>query len=137
MFAFLLVACATTPELEAPAPTDWFYADQGEAIDWASIDYDAHGNLIFRTMGPGLQSGPINAPWAGNLACGAGTRLTLSFADSELVGIATAPGNPCVAEIVARIDWTALDLDGISLYQMQRALVVLDVPGEEVAWSSS
>lgn len=135
MLAFLLLACA--PLDSGAAPTNWFYADQGEAIDWPSVAYDREGNVVFRTAGAGLRSGPVDAPWTAALACETGARLTVAFVDGEIDRVNTVPENPCLAEVASRIDWTALDLDGTPLDGMHHALVVLDVPGEEVTWSSS
>ena len=135
MLTLLLLACA--PSDPGAAPTNWFYADQGDAIDWQSVAYDTNGNVIFRTAGAGLRSGPVDAPWTGALGCEAAARLTVAFVDGEIDQITTAPDNPCVADVADRIDWSALDLDGIRLDATHHALVVLDVPGEEVTWASS
>jgi hypothetical protein len=131
---FLLAACASASD--SPAPSDWFYADQGHTIDWSSVHFDGP-DVVFHTVGDGLLSGPVYAPWVGSLTCGTPTRLTLAFEDDLLADITSVPYDPCVESIAARMDWGSLDLDGLPLYSVRRALVVLDVPGEEGAWSSS
>lgn len=135
--SLLLLGCAPSPDAPADAaPADWFYADQGDAIAWDTVDYEA-GDVRFRTVGPGLLSGPVEAPWVGALSCGSATRLTLEFEAGELVDTHSFPANDCVAGIADRLDWSGLVLDGAPVSTTRRALVVLDVPGEEVAWSSS
>lgn len=131
-----LFACSTTPAAHAasPAPGDWFYADAGDAIDWSSVRH-VGADVVFRTIGPGLRSGPVRG--AGWLACGAPTRATLAFEDGVLVDVHTVPETPCVEAGARAADWSSLPLDGLPLGEAVHALVVYDVPAEATCSSCS
>ncbi|MDP2311480.1 MAG: hypothetical protein Q8P41_01130 [Pseudomonadota bacterium] len=132
-FLSLLLACATQAA-SSPAPGDWFYADRGDAIDWSSIRFDG-ADVVFRTIGEGLESGPVQG--AALLACGTATRATLAFAEGVLVDVVTVPALPCVEAAAQAIDWAELQLDGEPLGERVHALVVYDVPAEASCSSCS
>lgn len=129
MFTLLaLFACAT--QSSSPAPVDWFYADTadgGGAIDWASVRY-VGADVVFRTLGAGLASGPVAG--AERLACGEATRATLAFEEGALVGVVTVPATPCVEAAAQAMDWSTLALDGHGIDERLHTLVVYDVPAE-------
>lgn len=128
----LLAACAETPD--SPAPADWFYADNGGAIDWSSVRF-AGADVLFDTVGRGLVSGPVSG--AAQLACGAPTRATLAFAAGRLVDVVTVPAAACVEAAAEALDWASLPLAGRPLGDTPRALVVYDVPAEATCSSCS
>ncbi len=131
----LLVACAT--QSSSPAPGDWFYADTadgGGAIDWASIRF-VGADVVFRTLGAGLVSGPVAG--AELLACGEATRATLAFEEGALVEVVTVPVSSCVEAAAQAMDWSALLLDGHGLDERVHTLVVYDVPAEAPCTSCS
>ncbi len=137
MWSLLLVlaACSNPPTAAAsasPAPGDWFYA--GDAIDPSSIRFEG-ADVVFRTVGGGLRSGPVGG--ADQLACGTATRATLSFEAGALVDVYTAPAAPCVEAAARAMDWSGLSLDGVSLGDAGRALVVYDVAAEATCSSCS
>lgn len=130
-----LLACAPVPAASAgasPAPGDWFYADDGEAIDAASVRL-VGADVVFRTVGTGLRAGPVAG--AARLACGEATRATLVFAEGALTDVITVPEAPCVEAAARAAAWGHLPLDGVPLAEQARAFVVYDVPAE-VACSS-
>lgn len=125
-------ASATVAEPPSVAPGDWFYADRGGAVDWESVRF-AGADVVFRTVGEGLRSGPVRgASW---LACGEATRATLRFVEGVLHEVHTSPEVPCVEAAARALDFTGLHLDGAPIEDAAGALVVYDVPAE-VACSS-
>lgn len=134
---FVFSACSpvsSAPAAASPAPTDWFYADAGDAIDWASVHLQG-ADVVFRTVGAGLRSGPVAG--AERLACGRPTRATLAFEEGELVAVHTVPAVPCVEAAARAASWASLPLDDSRLGDAARALVVYDVPAEASCSSCS
>ncbi|MES2641281.1 MAG: hypothetical protein V4850_17455 [Myxococcota bacterium] len=126
---FLLVACA---QVASPAPGNWFYADDGESIEWATVHYRGP-DVAFRTTGEGLASGPVSG--AERLACGQATRATLIFEQGVLTEVVTVPAAACVEAASQAMDWATLPLDGRALGERQHAIVVYDVPAEATCFS--
>jgi hypothetical protein len=132
-----LFACSLSTNASASeslAPTNWFYADDGEAIDWSSVRIRG-GDVTFRTQAPGLRTGRTDG--AALLACGAATRATLLFEEGVLVDVFTAPSAPCVEAAARKRDWGALRLEDQPLRDAVHAVVVYDVPAEATCSSCS
>jgi hypothetical protein len=106
------------------APSDWIFA--GDAIDRSSISFRGP-DVVFRTVGDDLLSGPAEGADAGALACGDATRVTLAYVAGVLVDVITVPENACVATAARATDW-ALSVEGVPLSELSFALVVLEVP---------
>jgi hypothetical protein len=118
--------------LDDEAPTNWFWSDDGLAIDWASIGF-SEGNPVFRTDGGSLRTGPVAG--AERLACGEETRATLLFEDGALQDVHTFPDAPCVEDAAWAQAWTSLALDGARVGDVVHAVVVYDVPAEALCSS--
>lgn len=123
---FLLAACGTQ-QTASNAPGNWFYADDGQSIEWASLRY-LGPDVAFRTTGDGLASGPVTG--AERLACGQATRATLLFEQGRLSEVVTVPAAACVEAASLATDWATLQLDGRPLGELRHAIVVYDVPAE-------
>jgi hypothetical protein len=137
----LLSACSPVPTASAEAvaaasaaPANWFYADPGGAVDWASVRFEG-ADVVFRTAGRGLVTGPaVGASW---LACGHATRATLLFEGGTLADIRTVPESPCVEAAARALAFDGLPIGEGRLADTDRALVVYDVPAEATCSSCS
>lgn len=124
---------STLSRVESDAPANWFWADDGLAIDWESLSFD-DGDPVFRTDAGSLRSGPVEGGEV--LACGEPTRATLLFEDGALRDVHTFPVSPCVEDAAWARAWSGLRLEGVPVADVVHAVVVYDVP-EEAACSSN
>lgn len=138
MFALLLLACTAVPSVpttvasvEVTAPSPWYYADEGNGIDWTSLRRDG-AELAFRTIGHGLDSGPLadDVAEVAGLACGTATHLSLAFREGALAEVLSVPEVPCVDAAAAAADWSELLVGARPLAQAEHAVIVLDVPAQ-------
>lgn len=141
-FLFALLACApqTTeplatealrPTVEVTAPSPWYYADEGDGIDWSSLRREG-ADLAFRTIGHGLQSGPLadDVAEVAGLVCGTATHLSLAFRDGRLAEVLSVPEAPCVTAAAAAADWSRLLVGERPLASAEHAVLVFDVPAQ-------
>lgn len=125
----LILAYAAAADTSIAPPAPWYYYDQGEGIQWETVHMIGE-DVGFRTIGNGLQSGPLTdvEVLTDLLACGQAARVVLAYTDGVLERVYSVPETPCIAAQATALQ--DMYLGDVALNQTRHALIILDVPAE-------